>query len=479
MSDLLRRRRSLLTPAVALLVMTGCGATASVQAAPGTEVDPPPPPVTPVTPPKPADDDHGSVSKTYPAFPPSIAQLVKSPGRVLKSPVVVTVTWNDDPNVAKLESVGDLIGASSYWKDVISEYGVGPVTSGPANHVHLSTPIVLPGGQNADPVQPIVDLITAALGNPAVSGWPEPTDDTLYLVYLHGDNAKKLCNSGAGGLHDSLTVNGKEIPFAIAAACASDDGKSTALDSATVSASHEIGEASVDPFPSTAPAWVGLRKEDLAWELLQMGQDENGDMCEFNPDSEGPYGAPQLTFHVQRQWSNASALAGHAPCVPIPPGEANINVAALEPFDTVTAKLDPQDYPFDPESKGYVIPVGKTRKIPLGLYSDGPTADFQIDAFEGDPFDFEGTPFVPSTRPTLEITLDKNSGQNGQKAYLSVTVNQATPQQVSLVVVRSRLGLVDHVMPILIGTEGKAGKRIAPRHVPASSRPRIRMSSRR
>ena len=62
-------------------------------------------------------------------------QLVKHPGRVLQSPVVVTVTWDDDPNVATLESVGDLIGASSYWKDVIGEYGVGAVTSGPSTAI--------------------------------------------------------------------------------------------------------------------------------------------------------------------------------------------------------------------------------------------------------------------------------------------------------------------------------------------------------
>ena len=66
--------------------------------------------------------------------------------------------------------------------------------------------------------------------------------------------------------------------------------------------------------------------------------------------------------------------------MPIPAGEANIDVAALEPFDAVTAKLDPRDFPYEPTSKGYVIPVGKTRKIPLGFYSDGPTEEFHIDA---------------------------------------------------------------------------------------------------
>ena len=445
------RRRSVLLPSLAILVLTGCGATASVEAPPG-DVVPDAGPTKPTTPPDAAPDDHGSVSTTYPAYPPNIAQIVKQPGRVLKNPVVVTVTFDSDPNVEKLEAVGDQIGASDYWTTIVGEYGIGPVTSGPSNHVHLSTPITLPTGQNDDPVQPIVDLVVAALTNPAASGWPAPTDDSLYLVYLHGANAETLCNSGAGGLHDSATVNGREVPYAIAAACRSQSGMSSPLDEATISATHEIAEAAIDPFPSTAPAWVGLRREDLAWELLQMGQDENGDMCEFNPDAYGPYGAPQLAFHVQRQWSNASALAGHSACVPIPAGEANINVAALEPFDNVTATLDSRDYPFDPTSKGYLVPVGKTRKIPLGFYSDGPTEEFHIDAFEGDAFDFESVPYVPTTHPSLEITLDKQSGRNGEKAFLTVTANSATPQKVALIVIRSRLGAVDHVVPILIGT---------------------------
>jgi hypothetical protein len=150
----------------------------------------------------------------------------------------------------------------------------------------------------------------------------------------------------------------------------------------------------------------------------------------------------------------------------------------LDPFDTVTAKLDPRDYPFDPSSKGYVIPVGKTRKIPLGFYSDGPTEEFHIDAFEGDAFDTESVPFVPTTRPSLEVALDKQSGRNGEKAYLTVTVNAATPEHVTLIVVRSRLGLIDHVVPILIGTEGHAGKRLAPQRLQSSARRRVRMSSR-
>jgi hypothetical protein len=438
--------------ACALLAITGCGASATVVPEPKPETIPvEPTPATPVVPP-PAPVDHGHVSTTYPAFKPSIAQLVNQGGRVLTHPVVVTITWNDDPNVATLESVGDTIGASSYWKDVVGEYGIGPVTSGPANHVHLTTPLVLSSDPNADPVEPVITLITEALSNPAASGWPAPTDQSIYLVYIHGKAALQLCDMGAGGLHDSIDVGGTEVPFAISAACPSESGKSTALDEATISASHEIAEASVDPFPSTAPAWVGLHADHLAWELLQMGQDENADMCEFYEDAYGTFGAPQLPFQVQRSWSNASAAAGHAPCVPAPKGEMNFNVAPLGVPDDVVADFTKSQAPFDPKSKGYLVPVGKTRTIPLGFYTDGPTAPFEIEAFESDPMDEQSFTFVPATRSTLTVALDKTSGQNGEKAYLSVTTNQATDAKIQLVVVRAKLGGVSRFMPILIGT---------------------------
>ena len=454
MSDPFYRRRSILT-AGALLAITGCGVTVGA-GEPKPEIVPVEPDPTPAKPVDPVPNDHGSVSTTYPAFKPSVAQLVNHGGPILKNPVVVSVTWSDDPNVATLESVGDTIGASSYWKDVVGEYGVGPATSGRANHVHLTTPLVLPTGPQADPVAPIITLITEALSNPT-SGWPAPTAQSVYLVFIHGKAAKQLCDSGAGGLHDSLEVGGKEVPFAIAAACDSESGKSTPLEEATISASHELAEAATDPFPSTAPAWVGLHDDHLAWELLQMGQDENTDMCEFYEDAYGKYAAPQLPFHVSRSWSNASAAAGHAPCVPAAKGETNFNVAPLDAFDNVVADFAKSQAPFNPSSKGYVVPVGKTRKIALGLYTDGPTSGFELEAFESDPMDEQGFTFVPAATSTLTLALDKTSGQNGEKAYLSVTANKATEAKIQLVVVRSKLNGVSRFMPILIGTNGTSG----------------------
>jgi hypothetical protein len=395
-------------------------------------------------------------------------------GRVLANPVVVTVTWSDDPNVATLESVGDTLGTSSFWKSIVGEYGIGPITSGASNHVHLTTPLVLSTDPNADPVAPILKIITDALTNPAASGWPAPTDQSVYLVFLHGANADTLCQQGAGGLHDSVMVGAKEIPFAISAACADSMGMFTALDSATISASHELGEAAIDPFPSTGPAWVGLSNDRLAWELFQMGQDENGDMCEFYDDVYGKSGAPQLPFMVQRSWSNASAAAGHAPCVPAPK-DPNFNVAPLGGTDTLGADFTQSMIPLDPTSKGFQIGEGQTRKIPLGFYTDGASAPFTIEAFEADAFSQQGDSFSPSMTPSLTVSLDKTSGQNGEKAYLDVKVNKATPEKISLIVVRSTLGGVIHYMPLIVGSGNASSAPPGPTTPPAPGGKRARV----
>jgi hypothetical protein len=186
-----------------------------------------------------------------------------------------------------------------------------------------------------------------------------------------------------------------------------------------------------------------------------MGQDENGDMCEFYDDAYGKFGSPDLAFSVQRSWSNKSAAAGHAPCVPAPK-DPNFNVAPLAAVDTVTADFSKSDIPLNPTSKGYVVPVGQSRKIPLGFYTDGPTAPFTIDAVEGDPFSMDGSPFEPATKSTVTLSLDKTTGQNGEKAYLTVKVDSDNEEKAHLVVVRSSLGGVTRFMPILIGTQGKA-----------------------
>jgi len=221
------------------------------------------------------------------------------------------------------------------------------------------------------------------------------------------------------------------------------------LDGATVSASHEWAEAATDPYPEAKPAWEGLGDDDLGWELMVQGQDENGDLCEFDEDSYGSYGAPAFASMVQRQWSNASAAAGHAPCVPAPQNPY-FNVALLD-AKSVAAKITRQEFPWSKATRGYAAAVGQSVDVALGFVSDAATAPFTITATELDPFDDSGAFELPPEKRTLTLSLDKTTGQNGEKAYLHVQVDKPSASgNVHLVLVDATLGQERHTMPIVV-----------------------------
>jgi hypothetical protein len=448
-------KRSLGLVGVSMLALVvGCGSSdASPPIAP---VEPAAPPATTPTPPP---DDHGAPSTTYPAFQTGMPALQNKGGKVLASANVVTVAWNDSPNATQWEALVDQLGASQYWKDIVGEYGVGPFTSGAANHIRLTTPFAIPNDPNQDPVEPVVKLIVDSLSDTATSKWPEPTDQSLYILYFSGQTAQTLCDDGMGGMHDMVSVKGKDVAFAIVMECEGDP-QMTAYQSATISTSHELAEAAVDPYPDASPGWQGLDEAHLAWELFQQGQDENGDLCEFYEDSYGAVAAPEISVFLQRQWSNKSVAAGHSPCVPARK-DPYFNVTPLEASDDLTADFGKFDLPFSNKSKGIHIGIGETKKIPLGFFSDGPTDAIKLQAFEFDPFD-DGPPpgddpsAAPSGPPsasnkTLELTLDKDSGQNGEKSYLTVKVNKDAGLGVQIVLLQTTLGDQSHFMPFLVG----------------------------
>lgn len=415
--------------------LVGCGSEAN---APEPSTTTPPsdnnqPPATDTSATEPPPPDHGAPSNKFPAFTPDVGLLVNNGGDVLESPVIVTVTWNADPNQATFEKFGDAIGGSKYWASVTSEYGVGPGISGEANHVRIAD---APPAQMSDQdLQKYVADHAAEAG-----GWPRPaTGNVVYILYLPTSTALMLsgrsaCQQGVGGYHDSVKVAGKNTAYAIVPQC----GK---LDSVTNAASHELAEAAVDPYPKAKRAWVGFDDNHLAWEIFQQFQSENGDACEFYRDSHMT--DAEVGFAVQRQWSNASAKAGHDPCVP---ALANpyFNVTPLDMTDDVS--MDLTQYGVGKvKSKGYVVPVGETKKIPIGFYSDAPTDKWSIKLAEGG---IMGT----SQKGKFDMTVDLEQGQNGEKAYIEIKTNTAARAGAGIITVVSTLGNTKHYMPILIGT---------------------------
>jgi hypothetical protein len=401
---------------------------------PGDDTDVPPadtdvPPVD--APPADAGPDHGAPSDTYPAFPPDLPQLQFQGGSVLKSPVIVTVTYSGDPNAATFEAFGDAIGASAYWKAVTSEYGVGPAVSGTANHVSITT---------APPATLSDRDIRTMVSTNAGTVWPAPTDGTIYTIYVSPSTkvtsfgGSDICASGVGGYHSSARVGTKSVAYAVLPQCKGGMNP-------TSSASHELAEAATDPFQS-APAYVRFDTNHAAWELFQQFNDENGDACEFYVDSFYTESETSFSYAVQRQWSNAAAKAGKSPCVPQDPAEPYFNVTPLG-LEDVTADYSGIGGPTAVKTKGYKIAVGDTRTIELGLWSEAKRAAWNLKAVEGNPL-------LGTVTPHLTVSLDLAKGVNGQKAFLTVKVNSAGTGKNEFVSVESYVFGIAHWMPILI-----------------------------
>jgi hypothetical protein len=109
---------------------------------------------------------------------------------------------------------------------------------------------------------------------------------------------------------------------------------------------------------------------------------------------------------VTYSWSNASAAAGHDPCVPNLPHPYVVAVPEL----TDQLKLDlGGSVGGQVQTAAIAVPVGSSRTIPVDLYSDGPTDDWTVTVRD------------LATHPTeLVLSLDKTSGHSGDQLMLTI-----------------------------------------------------------
>ena len=174
----------------------------------------------------------------------------------------------------------------------------------------------------------------------------------------------------------------------------------------TPAVSHELVEAFTDPVVGFS-AYSGMEDSHVLWGI--DGGEEVGDLCEFFKSSIKV--DPASGRDIQASWSNASAAASHAPCVPW-----------IGPFFAAAPVMEDQlALPtLGITTLGVQIPLGGTRTIEVDLFSDGPTGgDFTLAAF-----DYSGS---AGGTPQLTLSLDKSSGQNGEKAALTITVLEYDP----------------------------------------------------
>jgi hypothetical protein len=354
----------------------------------------------------------GAVTSTFtPASHPALPQVIKFTNSVLTKPKLQPIRYSTDVNADDLDKFFQELATTAYWGDVTSEYGVGALTVLPTI-VRTDT---APATVTDDQIQE--DISTNTTGSTAPP-WGLADPGTIYLMLMP---AGTIVTQGGGtgcmdfdGYHDETPVTtAVRVPYAVGCSCHGFDGPSiTDLQERTVAISHELVEASTDPFPNSDPAYAQEDDADIVWSLDTGG--ELADMCEFNTDS---YAVPPGSkYMVQRSWSNKAAKASTNPCVPVLTTEPYFNaVPALPDMLTISGGGPSITTP------GVKIAVGASKTIDVTLFSDAPTSGpWKVSVYDMSPF--LGGP------SQLDLSLDKTSGKNGDTLHLTIKVIAADTQ---------------------------------------------------
>ncbi len=328
-------------------------------------------------------------------------QIVSYGGPVMTAPRVVPVFYSGDAYAAQLTSFAQKLGASTYWGKATGEYGVGKIGAGTAVTLTGAAPTSITDTQ-------IKSFLATQLDGAHALGTPDTS--AIYTIYYPTSTSVTLDGYGAScqaflGYHNETTVGGKKVVYAVVPRCSPPSSMSQ-IDELTVTTSHELVEASTDPYPMTDPAYAIPDNDHLVWALFPLS--ELGDMCAFNV---GANVKPlDLGFMVQRSWSNLSALGGHHPCAPGNDGETYF-IAVPELSDKVT--IDFGGGQLVP-SKGLSIPLHGSKTIDVALYADGASDAWQVQAVDLAQLYYQ--------KPAeLTFAIDHTSGKAGDHLKLTIT----------------------------------------------------------
>ena len=263
-----------------------------------------------------------------PDTPFDLPIVMPSGGPVLVAPRVQPIYFPGFPFQADIDTFLARLSASSYWPAVAAEYGVGALTVLPG---HLSS---VPAG--ATLVSTDIGALFAQVMNADAVALGPPDRDTIYPLFLPSSTAltssgQPFCGAGeASGFHTEWPIDGTSVAGVVIPFCTStpDDPSLTGVLALTPTLSHELIEASTDPFPSSAPAFIDVDDRHIMWSVAVSGG-EVADLCEN--ESPNVITPDDIGFPVQRVWSNAAAQAGTGPCVPVPAGEIYVAAVASLP----------------------------------------------------------------------------------------------------------------------------------------------------
>jgi hypothetical protein len=344
----------------------------------------------------------------YPAPHPPLPQAVNVGGTPIASPKLVAISFQNDTLQTAVDAfASQLQNSPDYWNGAVSEYGVGPITSS-TYHAAETPPATL---SDAD----VQAWLTDKIQNDAT--FPQPDASTIFtLFYPSGTDV----TFGGGvtcqefqGYHDSFPLSSSvNVIYAIVPRCPPPPVQGvTDADQMTAEASHELVEAATDPMPGAQPAYITVDADSHAWELLGGG--EIGDLCAgFGDVFYKPTGFDNL---VQRVWSNVAAAASHDPCEPN--GVTPYFNSAPVLNDTITLYAAGTNV----KTKGLKINAGQTATVDLDLFSDAPTSGpWTISLVDITAAFFGG-------QPALDLSLDQNTGQNGDVRQLTIKLLRPVP----------------------------------------------------
>jgi hypothetical protein len=423
-----------------------------------------PQPVVPDVPPPPDAGPAPDAADAAPPKPlpkPTFPEVQSRGGPVIKTPKVVPIVFANDPLATKITDFTTKIAASSYWKNVGLEYGVGPITAMPTVTLAVDepAPAAITSGQ-------IETWLAGKLAG-ATPAFGAPDADTLYAIYypsgttitMEGAGEQGQSCAGYGGYHFEVNASGTQVGYAVLPRCLD-------IDELTVAASHEYFEWATDPFPKSKPAYAKLDDAHWAWQAAFIG--ELGDLCTFlDRDNLNP---ADIGFEVQRQWSNKLSLAGKYPCAPtkttpylqaIPTAEDNANVPGTSAFAKSIV------------TKAIRVPPGGSRTVDVLVYSDQPATQsvpMRVMSYA----QFYGG---KGAKSGFGFTLEESYGNTGTTVPVTITAPSEAASDVMMMLAYTSQTTVNY-WPVLVvndsAADAAAGK---PSVLPLFNRERIPFTS--
>jgi hypothetical protein len=335
-------------------------------------------------------------------------------GPFLRNPRLVTITFShDNPRlVSRLEDFGRVIARSEWWHTVTEGYCARPTdcigdgNAGPPVHLAEALPSDMRDGD-----------VEALLRRAARAGLLGLIDDrALWLVYLPAgvnlaDATTRYCTGKARAFHRSLDLDGVRVAFAVLPRC----GDEAQL---TGSASHEILEATTNPFPA-------VRGFAFASGSAASGFSASGlepvDPCGLVTMDD--HRTTESGFIVHRAWSNRAAARGRDPCVPSPPDAPYVMLVPRAPGVRLAG-------------------VGETVTVDLDASTAGTATAWTISAF-----DLGG--YLDDDR-YVDLALDRRTVTAGQHVRLTITARKQNPAQRDIVALVSTLGGHSYMWPLLV-----------------------------